>query len=384
MHFKIKSTFAVVLKKISSSGNRKHLNYLYQRKYKYHRKMNMPNSISVLIVLFFICSCTSKSKDLTPKEKPPVMVDVIIAGNQDFISNLEVNGSVLSNELVDLHPEVSGRLTYLNIPDGAMVTQGTILAKINDTDLQAQKEQYKVQLDLAVKTEKRLSDLLQVNGVNQADYDAALNQVNILKTNIAFVDAQLDKTIVRAPFAGELGLRLVSPGAYVTPSTILGTLGQTDKVKIDFAVPESYASLIQKGNLIKVQTIGSDEGLSATITAIDPQVNSVTRNIKVRAFLNGGNLLPGAFVKILLDKNRKAMIVPTNSIIPEAYLSQVVVIKNSKAVFKTVETNLRNGNVVEITKGIEVGDSVVVSGMLYVRPNAKVKIKRVKTLKELL
>ena len=78
------------------------------------------------------------------------------------------------------------------------------------------------------------------------------------------------------------------------------------------------------------------------------------------------------------------MIVPTNSIIPEAYLSQVVVIKNSKAVFKTVETNLRNGNVVEITKGIEVGDSVVVSGMLYVRPNAKVKIKRVKTLKELL
>ena len=344
----------------------------------------MPNSISVLIVLFFICSCTSKSKDLTPKEKPPVMVDVIIAGNQDFISNLEVNGSVLSNELVDLHPEVSGRLTYLNIPDGAMVTQGTILAKINDADLQAQKEQYKVQLDLAVKTEKRLSDLLQVNGVNQADYDAALNQVNILKTNIAFVDAQLDKTIVRAPFAGELGLRLVSPGAYVTPSTILGTLGQTDKVKIDFAVPESYASLIQKGNLIKVQTIGSDEGLSATITAIDPQVNSVTRNIKVRAFLNGGNLLPGAFVKILLDKNRKAMIVPTNSIIPEAYLSQVVVIKNSKAVFKTVETNLRNGNVIEITKGIEVGDSVVVSGMLYVRPNAKVKIKRVKTLKELL
>ena len=346
--------------------------------------MNMPNSISVLIVLFFICSCTSKSKDLTPKEKPPVMVDVIIAGNQDFISNLEVNGSVLSNELVDLHPEVSGRLTYLNIPDGAMVTQGTILAKINDADLQAQKEQYKVQLDLAVKTEKRLSDLLQVNGVNQADYDAALNQVNILKTNIAFVDAQLDKTIVRAPFAGELGLRLVSPGAYVTPSTILGTLGQTDKVKIDFAVPESYASLIQKGNLIKVQTIGSDEGLSATITAIDPQVNSVTRNIKVRAFLNGGNLLPGAFVKILLDKNRKAMIVPTNSIIPEAYLSQVVVIKNSKSVFKTVETNLRNGNVIEITKGIEVGDSVVVSGMLYVRPNAKVKIKRVKTLKELL
>ncbi len=346
--------------------------------------MNMPNSINALIVFFLIFSCSSNKKDQPPKEKPPVMVDVIIAGNEDFMSNLEVNGTVLSNELIDLHPEVSGRLIFLNIPDGGEVVQGTVLAKINDADLQAQKEQYTSQFNLAIKTEKRLNDLLQVNGVNQADYDAALNQLEVLKSNLAFVDAQLDKTIIRAPFAGQLGLRLVSPGAYVTPATILGTLGQTDKVKIDFAVPESYVSLIQKGNTVKIQTNGSDAALAATITAIDPQINSVTRNIKVRAFLKEGNILPGAFVKVLLDKNRKAMIVPTNSIIPEAYLSQVVVIKNSKAIFKTVETNLRNGNVVEITKGIELGDSIVVSGMLYVRPNAKVKIKRVRTLKELI
>ena len=205
-----------------------------------------------------------------------------------------------------------------------------------------------------------------------------------MKSNLAFIDAQIDKTIIRAPFAGELGLRLVSPGAYVTPQTILGTLGQTAKVKIDFSVPESYASLIKKGNKVKVQTNDAKDSLTATITAIDPQINSVTRNIKARAFLDNGNILPGAFVKVLLDKNRKAMIVPTNAIIPEAYLSQVVAVKNGKAVFKTVETNLRNANVIEITKGLQPGDSIVVSGMLYVRPNAKVRIKRVRTLKELI
>ena len=344
----------------------------------------MINTISVLIVLFLLFSCATNVKEQAAKEKPPVMVDVIIAGNEDFISNLEVNGTVLSNELVELHPEVSGRLTYLNIPDGGLVAEGTILAKINDADLQAQKEQYKTQLELAIKTEKRLSVLLGVNGVNQADYDAALNQVNILQANLAYVDAQIDKTVIRAPFAGELGLRLVSPGAFVTSQTILGTLGQTDKVKIDFAVPESYVLLLQKGNKVTVKTNNSEESFTATITAIDPQINSVTRNIKVRAFPDNATILPGAFVKVLLDKNRKAMIVPTNSIIPEAYLSQVVVIKNGKAVFKTVETNLRNANVIEITKGIELGDSVVVSGMLYVRPNTKVKIKQVKTLKELI
>jgi len=346
--------------------------------------MKILNFIQTFIFLPLLISCTLNNKEQRLQEKPPVFVDVIIAGNEDFTSNIEVNGTVLSNELVDLHPEVSGRLIYLNVPDGGIVSQGTILAQINDADLQAQREQYKSQLDLAIKTEKRLSELLRVNGVNQADYDVAVNQVSTLEANLKYVDAQLDKTVIKAPFSGQLGLRLVSPGAYVTPQTILGTLGQTDKVKIDFSVPESYSSLIRKGNKVKVQTNDSKDSLTATITAIDPQINSVTRNIKARAFLDSGNILPGAFVKVLLDKKRKAMIVPTNSIIPEAYLSQVVVVKNGKAVFKTVETNLRNATVIEIMKGLEPGDSIVISGMLYVRPNAKVKIKRVRTLKELI
>ena len=346
--------------------------------------MKILNFIQTFIFLPLLISCTLNNKELRLQEKPPVFVDVIIAGNEDFASNIEVNGTVLSNELVDLHPEVSGRLIYLNVPDGGIVSQGTILAQINDADLQAQREQYKSQLDLAIKTEKRLSELLRVNGVNQADFDVAVNQVSTLEANLKYVDAQLDKTVIKAPFSGQLGLRLVSPGAYVTPQTILGTLGQTDKVKIDFSVPESYSSLIRLGNKVKVQTNDSKDSLTATITAIDPQINSVTRNIKARAFLDSGNILPGAFVKVQLDKNRKAMIVPTNSIIPEAYLSQVVAVKNGKAVFKTVETNLRNATVIEITKGLEPGDSIVVSGMLYVRPNAKVKIKRVRTLKELI
>ena len=346
--------------------------------------MKILNFIQTFIFLPLLISCTLNNKELRLQEKPPVFVDVIIAGNEDFASNIEVNGTVLSNELVDLHPEVSGRVIYLNVPDGGIVSHGTILALINDADLQAQREQYKSQLDLAIKTEKRLSELLRVNGVNQADYDVAVNQVSTLEANLKYVDAQLDKTVIKAPFSGQLGLRLVSPGAYVTPQTILGTLGQTDKVKIDFSVPESYSSLIRKGNKVKVQTNDSKDSLTATITAIDPQINSVTRNIKARAFLDSGNILPGAFVKVLLDKKRKAMIVPTNSIIPEAYLSQVVVVKNGKAVFKTVETNLRNATVIEIMKGLEPGDSIVISGMLYVRPNAKVKIKRVRTLKELI
>jgi membrane fusion protein, multidrug efflux system len=338
--------------------------------------MNYLKSIGVLLILCLLVSCKSKNKEQS-KEKPPALVDIMIAGNEDFSSSLEVNGTVLSNEQVELHPEVSGRLVYLNVPDGGSVSEGTVLAKINDADLQAQKEQLKTQLDLANKTEKRLGDLLKVNGVNQADYDVALNQVNTLQANIKIVDAQLDKTVIRAPFSGQLGIREVSPGAYVTPQTLIGTLQQTDRVKIDFTVPETNASLVHKGNKVRVQTNTSDENLTATIAAVEPQINSVTRNIKVRAFLNNGSILPGAFVKILLDQNRQVIVVPTNAIIPDALSNQVVVIHGNKAVFTNVETGTRNANLVELSKGINVGDSVVVSGMLFVRPNAEVKIKKV-------
>ena len=174
-------------------------------------------------------------------------VEVIIAGTENFPNSIEVNGTVLSQEMIEMHPEISGRIIYLNIPDGAAVKEGTVLVKINDADLQAQLEQQKVQLDLAKKTEERYKKLLAVNGVDQATYDAALSNVDLYTANIKVLDADIDKTVIRAPFSGKLGLRLVSKGAYVTPATVIGTLQQTDKIKIDFTVPAVYDSLVGVG-----------------------------------------------------------------------------------------------------------------------------------------
>jgi membrane fusion protein (multidrug efflux system) len=335
------------------------------------------------VVLCFFSSCKSKVKELPVKDKTSVSVDVIVAGAEDIVSAVEVNGSVLSDEMVEFRPEVSGRLVFLNLPDGATVTKGTILARINDADLQAQLEQQKNQLDLANKTLKRLSELLKVNGVNQADYDLAQNQVNNYTASINILNAQIDKTIIRAPFTGELGIRLVSPGAYVTPSILLGTLQKKDKVKIDFSVPETLATILKKGDKIRVQPNNLGESMEAIISAIEPQINTATRNIKVRALLSNGVLTPGSFVKVLLDQSRKSIMAPTNSIIPDALSNQIVVVKKNKAVFVNVETGLRNPGLVELVSGVSAGDTIIVSGMLFVRPNALVSIKKVKKLKEL-
>jgi len=345
--------------------------------------MRYTKLLSLLIACpLLITSCKSKKKDIAPKERPAIVVDVIIAGNDNATSTLEVNGSVLSNESVELRPETSGRLIYLNIPDGAKVSQGTVLARVNDAELQAQLEQQKSQLDLAQKTEKRLANLLKVNGINQADYDVAVNQLNTIQANIKVTAALIEKTVIKAPFSGELGLRLVSQGAYVTPNTLIGTLQQTDKVKIDFSVPETYADIIKKGDQIKVISSNSTEPYDASIHAIEPQVNSVSRNIKVRAFLTNGLILPGSFVKVIMEQERQSIMVPSNAIIPDALSNQVVVIHKNKATYTNVETGIRNASQVELVKGINIGDSIVVSGMLSMRPNAMVKIQKVKKLNE--
>ena len=335
--------------------------------------------IFLSILILGLASCGKKGgKEKGGKEKPPALVDVLVAENQDFENIVEVNGSVLSNEMVELRPEISGRLVQLNIPDGEKVAEGTILAKINDADLQAQLEQQKSQLDLAQKNEKRLNELLKINGINQADYDAVINQVNSIKANIKVINAQIEKTIIKAPFAGTLGLRMVSNGAYVTPQTLIGTLQQTDEIKIDFTVPEGFSSLIQKGKQVLIQVNESSENKTATISAIEPQINVTTRNIKVRAKLEKGFISPGAFVKVLLVENKKGIIVPSNAIIPDAKSNQLVVIENGKAVFKNVETGNRMDEMVQITSGINIGDSVVIYGVLFVKPDAVVKIRKTK------
>jgi membrane fusion protein (multidrug efflux system) len=286
---------------------------------------------------------------------------------------------------VELHPEVSGRLTYLNVPEGKYVEAGTLIARINDADLQAQLNKSKVALDLAVKTEERLKKLLAVGGVNQQDYDVALNTENGLKADIAYTQSLIDKTVIRAPFSGVVGLRQVSPGAYLSPANIIATVQQLDKIKIDFTLPEEYSSLIKTGNTVDILVDATNQVMKkATIVATEPQVIENTRNLKVRALLQGVKVNPGAYVKVYLasKRDKKGIFVPTNSIIPDDKNKQLVLVKNGTAKFVNVQTGVRQADNVEITSGVNAGDSVVVTGVLFARPKAALKIREVKRLGE--
>jgi membrane fusion protein, multidrug efflux system len=331
-------------------------------------------------------SCKEKKDSFKQKNNSgPVMVDVIIAKEELVSDRVEVNGTVVANEFAELRSEVSGLLTFLDVPEGRTVQKGAIIARINSADLAAQVNRSKVQLALAEATEQRIRKLLDVNGINQAEYDAALNQVNTLKADIQYSETLIAKTIVKAPFTGVVGLRKVSEGSYITPNNVIATMQQLSNLRIDFTIPEVYQTYAVKGANIEVKiNQNSDSLVNARIIAIEPQVNQSTRNITVRAILASGSTSPGSFVKVYLNSNveKNSILIPANSIIPESKSKKVVVVRDGKASFTIIETGARQEDNVEVTKGLSVGDSVVVSGVLFTRPDAPVKVRSVKNLKD--
>ena len=342
---------------------------------------------SLCLFLFSACREKADAAKVSKAQGPqPVIVDVIVAGTRSIDNKIEANGNVVANEYVELHPEISGRITYLNVPEGAHIEKGTVIARINDADLQATLAKSKAMLDLYQKTEERNRKLLAINGLNQADYDIVVSNINSTKADIDYTQAQIDKTVIRAPFSGIVGLRQVSPGAYVTPTTILSTVQQLDKIKVDFTIPEQYSAIVKKGSLVDIQLdAATNIHRKGLIIATEPQINLSSRNLKVRALLLDGQGNPGAFVKVLVNAgvDKKAILVPTNCIIPDDKNNQVIIVRGGKATFSNVLTGVREANNVEITKGINAGDTVVVTGVLFARPNALLNIRSVKTLETL-
>lgn len=338
-----------------------------------------------LIFSVSIISCHSKQKNTDPKQPPPPIVDVIIAQTQTVSDSIEANGTVVANEFVELHPEATGRITYLNVPEGKHVAKGTIIARINDEDLVANLNKSKAALKLAEDYVNRLKPLLAVQGVNQADYDAAVNTVISTQADINYTQALIDKTVIRAPFSGVVGLRQVSIGAYVSNADVIATMQQVNNLKIDFTLPEDYSSYVKTGSVVQVILDATTDTIkhAATIIATEPQANTTTRNLKVRAILKDNAIANlGAFVKVFVSQgtDKQSILVPTNCIIPSDINKQLILVKNGNAQFTDVTTGIRLQSDVEITSGVAAGDTVVVTGVLFAKDKKPVKVRSVKTL----
>lgn len=312
------------------------------------------------------------------KKSSKLPVDIYVAKEVDRSTTVYASGTVVANEEVDLQSEVSGRLVKLNIREGGYVKKGQLIAKINDEDLVAQLKKLKYEEELAAQTEARQKKLLEIDAISKEEYDMAVNRVNTLSADKEFLEVQLDKTSVRAPFSGRMGLKNISEGAYITPGVVIASLVQTNPVKLDFSLPEKYANKVIVGQEVSFSIDGENEQWTARVIAIDPQIDEDLRTLRVRAKADNssGKLLPGMFIRVAVPLgDEKSIMVPSESIIPILKGKKVFVMKNGIAKEAIVRTGLRTDTDVQIEEGLEIGDSVIVSSLMSVKANTEVTLR---------
>jgi len=333
----------------------------------------------VLIIAFFLkvgfTKSNDKEKNSDSKEKAIKKVSAYIVKPSLLIDEISVIGTLLAFEEVELKNEVAGRVVRINLPEGKFVRKGTLLVKLFDDDLQSTLKKLESQLAIQQQIYKRQSELLKVNGISQNDYEQTSLQVNSLKADIDVQKTLIRKTVVLAPFDGTIGLRNISIGAIVTSSTLLSTIRSENKIKLDFSVPQKYGSVIKTGMKVLFTMSNDETQYNATVIATEQGIDATTRNLKVRALVNSKskNLLPGAFttVQLKLSENKSALMIPTQALIPQEQNKSVIVARSGKAHFITVKTGIRQTSNIEIYEGIQPGDTIITSGLLFLKEGSK-------------
>ena len=313
----------------------------------------------------------------------PSTINGFVVISQRLQEDIVSSGSLLAAEQVDIYPEISARIIQLNFREGQPIAKGALLVKLFDTDLRAQYQKLQAQADNAKRIEERNKQLLVRGGISQQEYDIATTNLQSSLADIELVKANLQRTEIRAPFSGVIGLRNVSTGALVSPNTLIARLQHIASLKLDFSIPEKYGQSVHNGSLISFLVDGSTQPSQGVVYAIEPGVDEQTRNLRIRAQVNNtsAKFRPGTFARVTLTiQNNNSLVVPTQAVIPQTRTNQVVIIKNGKAQFKDVKTGLRTAGSIQILSGLSLGDTVAITGLLFLKPDSPVKIGHVVTL----
>ena len=313
------------------------------------------------------------------KTSVPVAANYYVVKPFTFSSNVFAAGKVGAINQLDLVSEISGRVTGIQFKEGETVNKGALLVKLNDADLQAQLQKCRTQLKLAEQKTDRASKLLAIKGISQEEFDTQQNEVAVLKAEENLILAQLAKTSVTAPFDGVIGLKNISEGSFVSANTVIVSLVQLKPVYIEFSVPEKYSDKIRKGTSIgfQLEREGSTDTYSASVYAVEPRVDELTKTIRARALYNGSlALYPGSFVKVLVDLGNihNAIMVPTQCVIPTLKGQKVFICRNGVAMEQAVKIGVRSDEKIQISEGVNLGDTVVTTGLMSLKNESKLKL----------
>lgn len=300
---------------------------------------------------------------------------------QQLTDEFRTTGLILPDEEVNLSFETSGKIIDIKFVEGTTVRKGQILAKVNDKPLQAQLKRLMAQLDLAKNRVYRQEQLLKKDAASQEAYEEAKTQLATLEAEIEGVKVNIELTELHAPFDGVIGLRQVSVGAYANPSTVVAKLTKITPLKVEFSVPERYASQIRKGVNMDFTVEGFQDAFHAQVYAVESAVDRDQHVFTARGLYANTNrrLLPGQYASILLKKEeiKDAMVIPSEAIVPEMGMDKVFCYRSGKAMPVEIKTGIRTAGEVQVLSGLQMGDTIITSGTLQLRMGLPVKLDMV-------
>ncbi len=338
--------------------------------------------LTLITISIFCSSCHEGRKEEPPKPKNTTLnAEGFVVEPQVFENQYATTGSLLPNEEIQILPETSGRITTLSFKEGSHVNKGDILVRLYNDDIRAQIQKSQAQRELQVKIKERQAKLLDIGGISKQDYETTVAQIASIDADLAYAQAQLSKTIIKAPFNGRIGIRNVSVGAVITPTTVIATLQQHRMLKLDFTLPDQYKDEVKPGKEIAFTVTGSLDTFKASILAAEPSADASTRTLKARAVVDNHDekLIAGSFahVTIPFSNNKSALLVPSQAIIPTTRDKQVAIASGGKVKMVTVTIGTRTNDMVEVLQGLHPGDTILTTGIMQVKPNMAVKVTKV-------
>lgn len=314
-----------------------------------------------------------------PKSERKILeVTARIVSPRTLSDEIPVIGRLVPDEEVLLSFETSGKITDIFFQEGSSVKKGALLAKVNDAQLQAQLARLEAQIPLAKERVFRQSALLQRDAVSKEALEIVKTELATLNADIEKTKAQIDQTELRAPFDGIIGLRQMSVGAYASPNTVIAKLTSVTPIKVEFSVPERYASNVKRGTDLEFTVDGKLAPFKAQVYATEASLDAETHTLLVRALYPNKEreLLSGQYAGIRLKQKEvtNTIAIPSEAIVPEMGKNKVFVYRNGKAEPVDVITGIRTDSEIQIVSGLEIGDTILTSGTLQLRKGSTVKI----------
>lgn len=335
-------------------------------------------------VWYFLNSVVEARKGAGAAQGPARTARVVVheVAEEDFTEQVEVVGTVQSYESIDVSARVTEVVERVEFTDGQTVEKGQLLVRLSSAEDEARLEGVKAQLAEHERELERLRKLAAGGAVSSVLVEERETLAEVARRQAQEVQARLDDRLVLAPFRGVLGLRTISPGTLISPGTVITTLDQVDRVRLDFPVPEVFLAELETGMTLRARSAAYPGRLfEGKVVQINSRVDPVTRAVVVRADIDNADhaLRPGMLLTATVSRMpRRAPAVPERALAPVYRQVYVFVVreKDGKKFVerRAIETGLRKTGFVEAASGLKAGETVVTDGYMGLRDGSEVEV----------